>query len=184
MTYRALIMQTATSLKNLWKISLMRLSTTTWLVLGVLLAACGKDTAVDTAKSPQLTAATLGDQEILTATGYLASDAYLTADPDKGRQLAFTCRACHTLEAGGAHMIGPNLHGFFGQPAGTRDGFDYSKALQESGFAWTPRALDAWLKEPAAFLPGNRMSFIGVSSESDRRNLIAFLLVATDTDNR
>ena len=147
-------------------------------------AAGGADARGEADRAPPLTAATLGEQETSPASGYLATAAYAAADRDKGRQLAFTCRACHTLEPGGAHMIGPNLHGIFGEQAGTRDGFAYSEVLRESKFVWTPRALDAWLKEPAAFLPGNRMSFLGVSSEGDRRDLIAFLLVATDTDNR
>lgn len=148
------------------------------------LAACGRDAADDVATDPPLTAATLGEQEILPASGYLATEGYAAADRDKGRQLAFACRACHTLEPGGAPMIGPNLHGIFGEKAGTREGFAYSEVLREANFVWTPRALDAWLQEPAVFLPGNRMSFLGVSSEGDRRDLIAFLLVATDTDNR
>ncbi len=166
------------------EISLMQLRNITCLVLGMVLGACGGDTAGTAAQAPPLTAATLGEQQVLPASGYLALPAWAGADQDHGRQLAFTCRACHTLEPGGAHMIGPNLGGMFGEQAGTREGFDYSNALRESDFVWTPRALDAWLQEPAEFLPGNRMSFIGVSSGSDRRDLIAYLLVATETDNR
>lgn len=162
----------------------MQLRNTTCLAAGIVLAACGSDVVDDTGRVAPLTAATLGEQELLPASDYLASPAYAGADRDRGRQLAFTCRACHTLEAGGAHMIGPNLHGMFGRNAGTREGFDYSEAIRESAFAWTPRALDAWLREPGDFLPGNRMSFIGVSSQGDRRDLIAYLLIATETDNR
>ena len=77
-------------------------------------------------------------------------------------------------------MIGPNLFGFFGNEAAAVEGFDYSQALSEADFTWTPRALDAWLAEPSRFLPGNRMTFAGVSGESDRANLIAYLLVATE----
>ncbi len=163
---------------------MMRLRNITCLLVVVVLAACGRDEAGDAARVPVLTAATLGEQAIEPVSAYLASAAFRDADQDHGRQLAFTCRACHTLEPGGAHMIGPNLHGMFGEKAGTREGFDYSEALRESDFVWTPRALDAWLREPGAFLPGNRMSFIGVSSEGDRRDLMAYLLVATETDNR
>ena len=46
-------------------------------------------------------------------------------------------------------------------------------------FPWTPTALDAWLTEPARFLPGNRMSFVGVRDADDRADLIAYLLEAT-----
>lgn len=151
--------------------------------MAVVLAACGGD-ADNAGQAAPLTAATLGEQAIQPTSAYRATAEYAGADPENGRRQALTCRACHTLEPGGAHLIGPNLHGIFGAKAGTRDGFDYSEALRETSFVWTPRALDAWLREPGAFLPGNRMSFIGVSSERDRRDLIAYLLVATDTDNR
>jgi len=76
-------------------------------------------------------------------------------------------------------MIGPALHGFFGTQAGSRDGFEYSPVLTEAAFSWTPRALDAWLAQPGRFLPGNRMTFAGVLRESDRNDLIAYLLQAT-----
>lgn len=162
----------------------MRIRNATCLFLGVVLAACGNDSAEDTGNVVPLTAATLGQQTILPASGYLESAAYAAADPERGRQQAFACRACHTLEPGGTHRIGPNLHGIFGTTAGTREGFDYSKAIRDANFVWTPRALDAWLTEPGRFLPGNRMSFNGVSSEGDRRDLIAYLLVATGTDKQ
>jgi len=50
--------------------------------------------------------------------------------------------------------------------------------LQEKDFVRTPAALDAWLADPARFLPGNRMAIPGISDASDRDNLIAYLLGA------
>ena len=46
-------------------------------------------------------------------------------------------------------------------------------------FIWTPRALDVWLRQPAVFLPGTRLLFAGVRQQSERRDLIAFLLMTT-----
>lgn len=131
---------------------------------------------------PALTAATLGVQDIMTTSEYLSMPLYATADREKGRRLAQLCRACHTLEPDGQDMIGPNLYGFFGEKAGARASFRYSDALKNAEFTWTPRALDAWLKEPARFLPGNRMTFIGVSYEQDRTDLISYLLDATEKE--
>ncbi len=76
-------------------------------------------------------------------------------------------------------MIGPALHGFFGTEAGSREDFEYSAVLAQADFVWTPRALDAWLVQPGRFLPGNRMTFAGVFRESDRNDLIAYLLQVT-----
>ena len=126
-----------------------------------------------------LTAATLGEQSVLATAEYLARPPYAGADRVNGQRLAQMCRACHTVGQGGAHMIGPNLFGMFGRAAGSAERYAYSPALQEADFVWTPRALDAWLERPAGFLPGNRMSFPGVSDAGDRRDVIAYLLEAT-----
>jgi cytochrome c len=37
------------------------------------------------------------------------------------------CRACHTLEKGGANTAGPNLNGLFGSKAGTVQGYEFSE---------------------------------------------------------
>lgn len=148
-----------------------------------LAAACsgenGSPSGASEDAAAALTAATLGQQTVLAAADYLRQPPYAGADRENGQRLAQMCKACHTLAEGGVHMIGPNLFGFFGKVAGSADRYAYSAALLEAEFVWTPRALDAWLARPARFLPGNRMSFPGVSSASDRADVIAYLLEAT-----
>lgn len=97
------------------------------------------------------------------------------ADPEKGKVLFLQCRACHSLEAGGANKVGPNLHGFLGRKAGLAPGFSYSEAVAQSGIVWSAEALDHWLERPSDFLPGNRMVFVGIRKPEDRANLIAYL---------
>ncbi len=150
----------------------------------LLLSACGGDSGSDSDEPsvPIPTAATLGEQTIMSPAEYLSAAPYAGADRQRGQRQAQLCRACHSLEAGGANMIGPNLHGFFGEQVGSRDGFDYSEAIQEADFVWTPRALDAWLAQPSSFLPGNRMTFAGVNRQADRDALIAYLLEVTESE--
>lgn len=133
--------------------------------------------------APVLTAAMLGQQTVLTADEYLAAEPYMSANRDNGERLAHLCRACHSFAEGGVHMIGPNLHGFFGAKVGAKAGFDYSEALREADFVWTPRALDAWMAAPAEFLPGNRMTIAGIADPGDRRDVVAYLLRATGEQN-
>ncbi len=141
----------------------------------------GTDSTLGPAKpTPPLTAATLGEQTILSSTDYLAQEKYAAANTDRGEILTTQCRACHTLEQGGADILGPNLYGLFGRTAGSAAEYPYSDVLAGSGFVWTPRALDAWLAQPFAFLPGNRMSFPGLLQGNDRNAVIAYLLHHTD----
>jgi cytochrome c len=150
--------------------------------LAVLVTACGQGSdgsPADPGKPAFLTAATLGEQQVMSIADYMAAPEYAGANQVNGERQARYCLACHSLESGGTVMVGPPLHGFFGTRAGTQEGFDYSSALRDAQFVWTPRALDAWLAQPGRFLPGNRMVFAGVPKDSDRRDLIAYLLVTT-----
>jgi cytochrome c len=110
-------------------------------------------------------------------------DAVLSAgDARRGRLLYLQCRACHSLERGGAHTVGPNLHGLFGSPAARMEGFGYSEALIASGIVWTPDTLNEWLASPSEFVPGNRMIFLGVADLEDRADLIAYMREATGSE--
>ena len=145
----------------------------------LLLVACGSES--DDANSSDerkllLSAATLGEQTILTVPGYLAQDRFARANRMNGFRQAQICKTCHSLEEGGPNMIGPALFGFFGRNVGGQSGFDYSPVMRNANFIWTPRALDAWLAQPGHFLPGNRMTFAGVMRQKDRDDLIAYLL--------
>lgn len=151
--------------------------------MSAVLAACGGGNG-EPQDAPAVTAATLGAQTVLEADEYLAQAPYADADRDNGASLVHLCRACHSLARGGAHMIGPNLYGFFGSKVGTREGFDYSEAILEADFVWTPEALDAWLTEPALFLPGNRMVIPGIGKKQDRSDVIAYLLEVTSEQTR
>ena len=145
------------------------------------LAACGGpgEDRSEPPPPPPLTAATLGEQRILDNAAYLAEPQYAGADRNQGERQAQMCLACHSLDAGGRNMLGPALHDFFGREVGAVEDFSYSPAIREANFVWTPRALDAWLREPARFLPGNRMIFAGVADAGDRDALIAYLLEVT-----
>jgi cytochrome c len=97
----------------------------------------------------------------------------------RGRLLYIQCRACHEVAAGQPHRVGPNLHGFLGQPAASRAGFNYSAALRDAKLAWDRDTLDRWLERPAGLVPGNTMAFVGVPRAEDRAALIAYLEAAT-----
>jgi cytochrome c len=97
------------------------------------------------------------------------------ASPKRGQLLYMQCKACHDVEPGLPHKVGPNLNGVFGRTAGTAPGFKYTDAMAKSGIAWTPQTLDTFLKQPGAMIPGNGMAFAGVANDADRASLVAYL---------
>lgn len=101
--------------------------------------------------------------------------AIAAGDAAKGAQIARTCLACHSFNPG-RHMTGPSLAGVVDRKAGSASGFArYSDALKAAGFKWDEQHLDAWLKSPAALLPGNSMAFAGIPDAKVRADLIAYL---------
>lgn len=99
-----------------------------------------------------------------------------TADATKGEAIFAKCTACHTIAAGGANGIGPNLHGVMGDHIGKgRNGYAFSADLAAKGGEWTWDNMDAWLTSPKKFAAGTKMSFAGLPSAEDRASLMLYL---------
>lgn len=86
------------------------------------------------------------------------------------------CSACHSVAPALKNKLGPSLFGVVGRKAGAVEGYAYSPALAEGALNWTPETLDAYLTDPQAAAPGNRMKYDtrGLKPD-DRAALIAFL---------
>lgn len=104
-----------------------------------------------------------------------SSAAHAAGDPAKGKAVFAQCAACHKADPSGKAMIGPNLWGVVGRPAGSMPGFAYSPAMKAWKKPWTEAALDTYLAGPAKAVPGNRMPFAGLKAPADRANVIAYL---------
>lgn len=98
------------------------------------------------------------------------------ATPAAGEALFAKCKACHTVDQGGANGIGPNLYGVVGKPIGKHAaGFAYSGDLSGHGGNWDFANLDVWLTSPKKFASGTKMSFAGLSKGEDRANIIVYM---------
>lgn len=94
---------------------------------------------------------------------------------ERGAKIYKRCRACHTLDQGGRHKVGPNLWDIYGQQAGTKDGYAYSKAMKSSDIIWDATTMDAYLKKPKDYIPKTKMSFIGLKHQIDRDAVQAYM---------
>jgi len=99
-----------------------------------------------------------------------------SADAEEGK-LAFNnnCRRCHVTKEGD-NRLGPSLHDVFGREAGSSSGFAYSSAMKNADIVWDEQTLDAYIENPDAVVPGNRMKpYPGVPSAEERAKIIAHL---------
>jgi cytochrome c len=101
----------------------------------------------------------------------VAADA-AAADAAHGQELyEARCGGCHSLDA---NRVGPAHRGVYGRKAGSAPNFNYSPAVKNSAVVWEERTLDAWLTNPLALIPGQRMNF-RVAAAADRSDIIAYL---------
>jgi cytochrome c len=85
------------------------------------------------------------------------------------------CSSCHAVSQGDDKTAAaPSLGGVVGRAAGN-GAFPYSPALKKSGITWTDKHLFAFLKAPAKYVAGTRMSYAGLAAEKDRADLIEYL---------
>ena len=82
------------------------------------------------------------------------------------------CSVCHALAE---NKVGPRLAGIVGRKAGSEANFGYTSALEGAGFNWDDSRLDAFLTNPARYLPGTAMAFAGMPKAQERQAVICFL---------
>src|ERR1700748_352211 len=99
---------------------------------------------------------------VIAVAALLASQAN-AADAKNGATVFQRCAICHSNTKGAPAKIGPNLFGVVGRKAGTFPNFSYSAAMKSAGFVGTPDKLTAYVQHPQVMVPGNRMSFAGVT---------------------
>ena len=98
-----------------------------------------------------------------------------SASTERGAQVAKQCELCHNLGKGQGNKIGPPLYGVVGRKVASEGGFNYSPQLKAKGGTWTFDALDKWLLNPRADVPGTAMTFAGIANEKQRADVIAYL---------
>lgn len=105
-----------------------------------------------------------------------ASSAFAQTAQQGEKLVKSQCIQCHTIGRGEPHGAGPNLHGIFGRPAATAEGFKFSDAYIAAmqGRVWDARWFDKWLADTQALAPGNGMTYFQQDARK-RRQIIEYL---------
>ena len=126
------------------------------------------------------TAATLLVASLMAAT--TMSSALADGDAAAGEKVFKKCQACHVVDSD-KNRVGPTLKGVVGRTPGTAEGFKYSKpmiAFGEGGAVWDEETLSAYLENPKAVVPKNKMSFPGLKKPEERADVIAYLMTFSE----
>src|ERR1700728_145468 len=94
------------------------------------------------------------------------------ADAAHGQQIFAQCAPCHSDNQA---AIGRSLKGVYGRKSGSLSDFRYSNAMLRANLTWDDANLHAYIKDPQAKVPGNRMPFGGLTSDQDIDDVVAYL---------
>ena len=103
-----------------------------------------------------------------------AAPTLAAGDPAAGQKVFNKCKTCHEVDQP-KNKVGPNLVGLFGRKAGSVADFKYSDAMKNSNVVWTETTLAEYVKQPKEFIVGNKMTFVGLKSDQEVADLIAYL---------
>ncbi len=100
----------------------------------------------------------------------------------KGKKVAIRqCFACHDITENKQNRVGPPLWGIYGKSAAAVDGYEYSEAQKskKDEIVWDEATLDAYLQDPKALVPDNKMAYpvagMKVMTDKQRKFVIEFL---------
>ena len=117
---------------------------------------------------------------LLVASAVLAGVGLLGATPARADSAAgekifkSRCANCHSLTSG-LSTIAPDLVGVVGRKAGSLKDYQYTPALRNADYVWTPTKLQQWLASPHNVVPETEMTFQGLKSEQERADVVEFL---------
>ena len=107
----------------------------------------------------------------------IAATATIAAAQDvaAGQHSFNKCLPCHAIGPDAENKIGPELNGLDGRHSGTAPNYGYSDANKNSGIVWGEATFKEYIKNPAAVVPGTKMTFLGIKNDQEVNDLWAYV---------
>jgi cytochrome c len=96
-------------------------------------------------------------------------------DPAAGQNSFTLCAICHAVGEGAQNKLGPILNGLDGRRSGSVAGYDYSDGMKNAGITWSEAAFKEFIKNPAAKVPGTKMTLSFTKGDKDASDLWAYI---------
>ena len=96
-------------------------------------------------------------------------------DPAAGQSTFALCAICHAVGEGAQNKLGPILNGLDGRRSGSVPGYDYSDALKNAGIMWSEGTFKEFIANPAAKVPGTKMTLSFTRGDKDATDLWAYV---------
>jgi len=96
-------------------------------------------------------------------------------DPAAGQNSFALCQICHAVGEGAQNKLGPILNGLDGRRSGGVAGYDYSDALKNAGIVWSEATFKEFIANPAAKVPGTKMTLSFTRGDKDATDLWAYV---------
>ena len=103
------------------------------------------------------------------------TSAALAQDAAAGKTSFNKCLPCHAIGPDAENKIGPQLNGLDGRHSGTAPNYSYSDANKNSGIVWGEATFKEYIKNPAAMVPGTKMTFLGIKNDQEINDLWAYV---------
>ena len=111
------------------------------------------------------------EKELMPITPLLA-----TANVANGEKSFKKCMQCHVIEKDRPHGIGPSLFGIVGRAIASMGDYTYSSAMKEKEpGVWDVETLNHFIHNPRKFVKGTKMTFLGLETDQERADVIAYL---------
>jgi len=85
------------------------------------------------------------------------------------------CAICHAVGEGAQNKLGPILNGLDGRRSGSVAGYDYSDAMKNAGIVWSEATVKEFIANPAAKVPGTKMTLSFTRGDKDATDLWAYI---------